>query len=262
MEITHDADLVASSPAPAQEAASAKSAIARIFDAVILGIFPLIARGFGYGFRVGTNDEIRRDARSVLGAVWRAKGVKPAADVAWYGERYDRATTWVVAYRGAEPVGVMGIVDMRIASIALDYGRRIAPRGLRLGVTRELGRLAILPAHRGGLVMVGLLINMYAWVSAQGIALLFSGSTPALFRVYERYNPTARLVQTETELFEDHVQERYFAPLRAYGGRDVVYTFEVAPASPFAVLARFLSGLVRRRPQSTGFGSTISRSTS
>lgn len=223
-----------------------KSALTRLFDRAAMGLMPLVARAFGYTFRVGADEALARDARGVLRAVWSAKGVHPPADVAWYGERYDAATTWIVAYHGGHAIAVMGLLDMRIASMALDYGNRLAPSGLALDTTREIGRLAILPEHRGGarVVMVGLLIEMLAWSLAHGIETLFAGSVPSLYRVYQRYNPTARLVYTPLAPSEPLVKARYFAPLRAYGGKDVVYTFSVAGATPSSVLTRCLAALL------------------
>ena len=234
-------------PVPSRESAAelpSRSTVARMFDAVALAAVPWIVRLLGYTFRVGTEANLRADARKVLAAVWKAKGVSPDPEVAWYAERYDRATTWIVAYNKGRPVGVMGLLDMRVASIALDYGQHKAPPGLALDVTREIGRLAILPEHRGGAkaVMVGLLCQMLAWSQKNGIVHLFSGSTPALFRIYQRYNATARLVTAPHDPVPDLVRDRYFAPLRAYGGEGVIYTFQVAGATPFRVFSRTLAG--------------------
>jgi hypothetical protein len=139
----------------------------------------------------------------------------------------------------------MGLLDMRIASVARDYGGQKAPPWLPLHLTREIGRLAILPEHRGGprVVMLGLLREMLVWSMDHGIEHLFSGSTPALFKVYRRYNATARLVSAPHDPVPSPERDRYFAPLRAYGGEGVVYTFDVAPATPFHVFSRTLAGL-------------------
>jgi hypothetical protein len=132
--------------------------------------------------------------------------------------------------------------------MALDYGGLTAPPWLPLHVTREIGRLAILPEHRGGsrVVMVGLLREMLVWSKDHGIAHLFSGSTPKLFRVYRRYNATARLLEAPVDPVPNPERDRYFAPLRAYGGPGVVYTFDVAPATPFQVFTRTLSRLASK----------------
>jgi hypothetical protein len=220
--------------------------LARLFDRGMLGAFPWIARGLGYSFRVGTQPSLEADAKKVLSAVWQAKRVAMAPEAARYAERYDPATTWIVAYHRGSPVGVMGLLDMRIASVALDDGGQKAPPSLPLKVTREIGRLAILPEHRGGsrVVMLGLLREMLVWSVEHGIEQLFSGSTPALFQVYKRYNATARLVAAPLDPVPSPERDRYFAPLRAYGGEGVVYTFDVAGATPFQVFSRTLAGLV------------------
>ena len=239
--------------APARREASrrarAKPALVRLFDATAMGAYPVLARGLGYEFRVGASDELRCDARAVVKAAWAAKGIAPPAEVAHVAERYDAASTWIVAYHRGSPVGAMGMLDMRIASIALDYSRRVAPPDLDLATTRELGRLAIVPQHRGGArtVMVGLLREMLHWSKSNGIERLFAGSTEALYRVYRGFNPTARLVDPPPAGAEPADKARYFEAMRAYGGAGALYTFEVAGASPWGVFSRFLTGELRSK---------------
>src|SRR5690242_19980438 len=47
-----------------------KPVLARLIDALVMGLFPILARALGYTFRVGTDPELARDARAVLHAVW------------------------------------------------------------------------------------------------------------------------------------------------------------------------------------------------
>jgi hypothetical protein len=233
-----------SSPAPRK-----RPLAVRLFDTAAMGIYPLVARLAGYHFRIGTDQDLRRDGRAVLREVWESKGVHAPADLAWIGERYDDATTWIIAYQGATPVGVLGLMDLRLASMALDYGAQQVPAELDLATTRELSRLAVLPRHRGGAqtVMVGLLREMLAWSRANGIERLFAGSTPVLYRVYRRFNPSARLIEARPVAEESPEQQRYFAALRAYGGKGVLYTFTTAGAMPWEIFSRFLAGFLRAR---------------
>jgi hypothetical protein len=146
----------------------------------------------------------------------------------------------------------MGLLDLRIASTALDLEGRVAPSWLDLRTTREIGRLAIVPSPRGGLqvVMVGLLREMLAWCEANGIRRLLAGSTERLYGVYARYNPTARRLYAPRVADEDPAITAWFAAKRAYGrGRTVLYTFEVAGASPWSVFSRFLT--LRLKPRGT-----------
>lgn len=131
---------------------------------------------------------------------------------------------------------------MRIASIALDYEGRVAPAGLDLATTREIGRLAIHESYRGRgqMVMAGLLLQMVAWCQRNEIRMLFSGSTKKLFEVYRRFNPSARLITSPRTILEDPLHTRYFENLRRYGGESCIYTFEVAGASPVAVATKSL----------------------
>lgn len=178
-----------------------------------------------------------------------SKGIAPPDDVAHIGARYDEACTWIVAYHRGRPVGVMGMLDMRVASISLDYSRRSAPPDLDLATTRELGRLGIVPDHRGGAqtVMVGLLREMLEWSVENGVERLFAGSTEQLDRVYRRFNPTAALVDPPAAPAEHPDKTRYFEAMRVYGGAGVLYTFEVAGASPWGVFSRYLAAQFGRR---------------
>jgi hypothetical protein len=202
----------------------------------------------GYRFRTGTDAALVRDAKAVHRESWRDKNVSIPVDARAWGAHYDDATwSWIVAYRRGRPVGTMALLDMRRASIALDYERRELPRGLDLAVTRECARLAIVPAargRRGQLVLIGLLLAMRRLCLRSGVSGLFAGSTPALFQVYRRFNRSARLVRAPLRATEDPVQTRYFEPLRRYGGRGCLYTFDIAAGSPPVVVARMVRDIV------------------
>jgi hypothetical protein len=223
---------------------------ARAFDALAMATFPWVARLAGYTFAVGKTPRLRTDAQAVLHDVWRPKGVITPDDVAWVGERFLLGGTWVLAYHRGAPVGVMGLFDPREVSPNLEYNRKRLPQHLDVARTREIARLAVAPAHRGGAqwVMVGLLREMLRWSQAGGVALLLTSATPALFRVYRHFNPTARqvdapdVVEPEPEPFT-----RYFRSPRAVTGAQVLFTFEVAGARPWDVFARFLAAALRRR---------------
>jgi hypothetical protein len=232
-----------------REPPASRTLFANAFDGAAMGVFPWVARAFGYTYRVGRTLDLQHDGRSVIQAVWGAKGLLPPTDLASFGARYDAGMTWIVAYKRGKAVGSMGLLDMRVASVALDYGRRLRPPGLDLATTREICRLAILPKHRGGaqLVMVGLLREMLAWSVRNGIVRLFSGSTEQLFNVYRRFNPTARIIDPPRDLSEDPTRERYYEKLRGYGGDGVLYTFDVDGASPWSVFSRFLTRNLKRQ---------------
>lgn len=220
------------------------------FDALAMGVWPWVARALGLTYRVGRSPELLADARAVHRAVSGPLGLLPPADVAWVGQRYDDATTWIVAYRGGRPVGVMGLLDVGIASIALDVERRELPRELDPARTREITRLAILPEARGGIqaVMVGLLREMLAWSKAQGVERLLVGSSASLYEVYRRYNPTVRRIDPPPAPPEDPAVTRYFEALRAcVAGRGMLYVFDVDGASPWSVFSRFLTRRLRQQ---------------
>src|SRR5688572_22924457 len=99
----------------------------RLFDTTAMTSYPLIARLLGYTFQVGRSDALRQDARAVLREVWSKLGVSPPATLAQIGERYERASTWIVAYHQGRPVGAKALLDVRVASIALDVMQRRLP---------------------------------------------------------------------------------------------------------------------------------------
>lgn len=230
--------------APPAAAPAARPVFEEIFDRAAIGAYTAIARAFGYQIRIGLDDTLERDANRVNAEVWNEKGVKPPADLASFGERYNRAVSvWFVVYSGTRPVGAMALLDMRVASVALDYERCAAPPSLDLERTREIGRLAILPEHRGRgqIVLAGLCLEMYLWCRDNGIHMLFSGATPKLFRMYQRFNASARLITAPRLPVEDPTKARYFEAIRRYGGEGCIFTFEVAGGAPWEVVARMLA---------------------
>jgi hypothetical protein len=244
-------------PRAARAPAHKATLLTALDDASSSTFFRLAALG-GYRFRTGTDPALVRDAKAVHHESWRDKKVSPPDDANAWGARYDNATwSWIVAYRRGRPVGTVALLDMRRASIALDYERRDPPLGLDLAVTRELARLAIVPTVRGRhgqVVMIGLLFMMRRHCLRGGVTGLFAGSTPALFQVYRRFNPSARLVQAHLRPTEDPIQTRYFEPLRRYGGKGCLYTFDIAAGSPPLLFARMVRDLVvaQRRRRSRG----------
>ena len=229
--------------------AAPKPLAVRLFDAAAMGLYPFVARALGYRFRTGNDHDLVRDAHAVHGVVWSEKGMAPPPGAASVAARYDRAvSTWIVAYHRGVPVGTMALLDLRRASVTLEIARKLPPPDLDLDTTREIARLAILRAHRGGAqtVMIGLLREMLAWSVANDIAMLFSGALPTLFEVYRRFNPTARIVEpADDHAPEDPTLARYFENIRAEAARGIHFTFEVAGASPWNVFSRFLRRRVR-----------------
>jgi hypothetical protein len=221
----------------------------RGFDAFAMSAYPHVARGFGYTFRVGDASQLGYDAKRVLHDVWAPLGIDIPDEVAWVGERFMNTATWIVAYHRARPVGVMGLFDPREASPNMMYNRVCVPPNLDLSRTREIARLAILREHRGGaqLVMVGLLREMLRIALEANIRWLLTSSTEALLRVYRRFNPTARIVETVPVEFELPEVTRYFASPRAVTGPQVLFTFEVEGARPWEVFSRFLRHTVGLR---------------
>ncbi|MEW5849952.1 MAG: hypothetical protein AB2A00_14245 [Myxococcota bacterium] len=222
--------------------------LARAFDALAMGTFPLVATVLGYRVRVGATPELRADARDVLAQVWRAEGVSPSEDARWVEERYDAATTWVVVSHRGRPVGVVGVLDMRIACLSLDFEMRVPPPGMDLATTREVARLAILPSHQRGdqLVLVALLHQVLTLCRRAGVRTLMGGSTRNLFELYRRFNPAAQIIHPPAKTHEPPELTQYFAPLRAYSaGRGVLFTFDLGAASPWHVFSRLVKNRVR-----------------
>lgn len=219
----------------------------KFFDEAAMGSYPHIARLLGYTFRVGYSEELLRDARTVLQEVWSAAGITFPQELAWVGEQYDKASVWIVAYHRGKPVGVKGLIDTRRASLALDVMQRQMLPELEGRRVREIARLAILPSHRGGqqTIMVGLLREMLHFCKKEGAEYLLAGSDRRLFRVYQRYNPTACEIHPphNPKLHPDVV--RYFESVRTHSPDPVLYTFRVDGASPWSVFQRFLTRRLR-----------------
>ena len=231
-------------------AAVGKPSAARLFDAAAMALYPWLARAFGYRFRVGLDEALVADGRSVHRAVWAEIGVDPGALDATLSQRYARAAScWIVAYHGDAPVGAMALCDLRVASVTLDFEGCLPPRGIDLARTREIAKLAILKAHRGHgqLVMVGLLREMLVWSKRAGIVQLFGGSEQRHYRMYRRFNPTARLHDKRPGPPQPESLVRYYQPLRRWSGPSVLFSFEVQGASPWRVFSDLVARKLGRR---------------
>lgn len=230
--------------------------LVRLFDATAMGLIPVVTSLLGYRFRVGTDARLRQDAHAVLAGVWAEEGAQAPAALAWVGERYEPAVqAWIVAYHRGRPVGVMAMCDPRVASLGLDCWQRRPPTGADLTHTREIARLGILAPYRGRgqTVMIGLLREMLAWSQRHGVQELLVASAAGLVASYRRFNPTARLLDWPQVEDEDPVLTAYFAPVRQWGRRGAVYTFQVSGASPWATASTWVRGrLAARRADGKG----------
>jgi hypothetical protein len=225
---------------------------ARPFDGAALVILPRLAKVLGYAFKVGNDADLRRDAAFVVTTVLGADGLLPTADVAWFGQRYDDATTWVVAYCGSLPVGALAIQDMRQASLGLDLAGRVVPPELKLARTRELGRLAVLQHHRSSAVIpTGLLLTALSWMLDNEVNHVFAAADARLSHLLNALCPTAREVDAASDRSVDVTRDRYFKRRRLAAGPPQLLTFDVASAWTWRFLWQQMIGW--------GRGSTVAQ---
>jgi hypothetical protein len=220
----------------------------RAFDRMAMATFPLVARQLGYTFRTGRDAALEADAKAVFTAVYAPEGGLPPAELVAFGQRYDDAATWIVAYYRGKPIGVKALLDVRVASVALDVTETQLPPHWNAEQVREISRLAILRSHRGGrgVVMVGLLREMLHAARSEAVTTLLAGADRKLFHVYARYNPTARIVHFPL-VAPKPLARAYFHHARSHSPDPVLFAFDVAGASPWAIFQRFLTGQLRRK---------------
>lgn len=204
-----------------------------------LFLFPLIARFFGYTFKTGTQTALVTDALRVLQTVHATKGGLPPKDLQHLRIRYDQASTWIVAYQQKRPVGVIALLDIRTASIALDLAERTLPEDWNEEKTREIGRLAIVLSHRGRpLVMAGIIREVLKQVQRLKIDTLLAHADYNLYRIYAGYTPSIRVLDLPTtEVSAD--TRRYFHYLRASSSAPVLFAFDVNNDPPCDVFRRY-----------------------
>ena len=241
-------DTIANPPAPNAPIRPSARTGQRWWGRLAMALFPPAVKLLGYTFRVGHGPAFTADARRVLEAVWSA----PAEDSAAH-RRYLESPTWLLGYRHGEPIACMGLYDVREFSFSLNHLRAAPPRGMDPATYRDLSRLAIVPAARGGaqLVMIGLLREMTLWCQTRGVTHILSISVPSLFPVFERYNPSARQITLEPAAaplppglgdYHDRIAARV--------GPVISYTFDMSGFDALGVMLRaFLRPLrrIRRR---------------
>ena len=137
----------------------------------------------------------------------------------------------------------MALYDVREVSFTLDHIRREAPKDMDPATYRDLGRLAIVREERGGTnkVMIGLLREMHVWCQKNEVTHLLSASSVGLFRVFRRYNRSARLVSLPRRPVSDAVRA-YHSPITARVGELLPYTFDLRAFDALDVMVRTLTG--------------------
>jgi GNAT superfamily N-acetyltransferase len=216
----------------------------RLLDPLALAAYPVLAGALGYRFETGSSERLHRHGRAVLAEVWASEGLAPPPpEHKAISERYDAATTWIVAYAGGKPVGVLGLVDLRVVSVALDLFQRLPPPELALDKTIELARLAVLPAHRGraDTVLVGLLREMLVFCKQRGLETVFASAARPMYQFYRRFNPTARLIDPPPKPSEPEELTRYYQALREFdAGQGVLFVMDVGDCSAWPVFRQFV----------------------
>lgn len=207
-----------------------------------LTLFPLALRPLGYTFRVGQSPTLSDDARRVLEAVGGPDDSEPH-------RRYLESAAWVVGYRHGAPIACMGLYDTRVLSFTLNHIRSAPPHGMDPATYRDLSRLAIVPAERGGshFVMLALLCKMSVWCQENGITHLLTISVPALFAVYQRYNPSAEQITLEPAAAPPSEEvQAYHDRIAARIGPVISYTFDMNGFDALGSMLRAILQPVRR----------------
>lgn len=229
----------------------------RWWGRLAMSLFPPAVRLLGYTFRTGHGPAFSSDARAVLEAVWSAP-----AEYAGPHRQYVESPTWMIGYRHGKPIACMALYDVRELSFSLNHLQAAPLRGVDPASYRDLSRLAIVPAARGGsqLVMIGLLREMALWCWAQGVTQILSISVPSLFPVFERYNPSAKQVTLEPASTPvPEVIQSYHDRIAARVGPVISYTFDLDGFDALSVMLRAFTRPFRRvlrrlglRPQASG----------
>jgi hypothetical protein len=237
--------VAAGSLSPAWHAAGVSRAFAGLFDWLAFLLFAPWAWLQGYRFVEATTPEQIADARRVKGEVYAPLGIAPVADLAEWGQRYDRAAQAFVAYHRGRAVGTLSLLDTTVASVVFDVVPPLLPSGVERPRVWEIGRLGIAAGSRGRshIVLIGLLRAMCLFSRRRGIDHWVAFSTRTVYRLARHFNPSARLLPADPHTQPDPVAVRYAADyLRAIGGKPVVYLMDADGFSPWAVFRRHVTG--------------------
>ncbi len=194
-----------------------------------------------------------RDAAQVLDAVFGPRPAPPP-ELAHIEARYAAmAVTFIARVRG-RPVGTLTLYVPQTSSRTVESVAVDLPDGLRPVDVIDIGRLAILPAHRGGarLVLLGLLAAADAFSRRIARTWWIGVSRPPLVAAFRRLNPTTRPLPLAAVDARAPEVMRYWAH---YRGADPAarepFIISTGGTRPSRVVTRHaavaLRGLLRRR---------------
>lgn len=183
-------------------------------------------------------------ARTVLGE----RRVPP--DLRHIDARYGRMAVTLVAYHRRTPVGTLTLYLPGSSSRTLESAPLRLPAGVRPWQMVDIGRLAVLPEHRGGarLVLLGLLAVAQRFTEQAGRTYWVGMTHPSLLRVFEALNPTVRPLETTVDDRRPDALVRYWRSYRrGVSPAPAPFILVANGASPRTLLTRHACRLLRAR---------------
>lgn len=192
----------------------------------------------------------RADAEAVLAAVAGPPAPIPA-DLTDLHRRYADMAYTFVAYVGRRPVGTMTLYLPVTRSRTVDSAPVVLPAGVHPRDVIDIGRLAILPEHRGGarLVMLSLLDAAHDFSRRIGRTWWVGMTAAGLVSVFNRLNHTTRPLRLAGVDRRPGPLVRYWRAYRGGRGTDGLAPFilEVDQTVPSRVIGEAFAAALRRR---------------
>lgn len=208
-----------------------------------------ISRLTGLRVRIARTPAALDDADAVAAAVLGDRRATMPLELRHIEARYARMSTTLVAYHRGRPVGALTLYLPTDSSRTIESAPLRLPDGIRPWQVVDIGRLAILPSHRGGnrLVLLGLLEAAQRISIETGRPWWVGMTSPGLFDVFGRLNPTVRELPLAFSDRRSPALLRYWSIYREGGGARRPFILDVTRSSASEVVPAHLARLLRRR---------------
>lgn len=219
-------------------------------DRLFRGALVAVSRLAGVRIRVARSAAERADAEAVAAAVLGERRGRVPPSLRSIGARYDAMATTLVAYDEGRPVGTMTLYLPTDSSRTVESAPLRLPDGIEPRDVVDIGRLAVLPSHRGGarLVLLGLLGAAQRFSERAGRRWWVGMTSPKLVEVFRRLNPTARPLPRALVDERPAAVVLYWIAYREGAARELApFIMANAGASPVRILTRHCARLLRGR---------------
>ncbi len=179
-----------------------------------------VLRVAGYRIVIACSPEEQEIAYRIRSTVYLEEGyIRAEQAVRGFRDAFEHHSVIWLAWQHGKAVGTIRVTPLQEKQSPVFAYTGGIEQDLEelLDTGAEIGRFAILPAYRGGLLSTGLLFTAYTWALTHGYDHLLWGGPVAIYRWLKRFIPGTRLLDVQIQAYAKREMAGYFRKHRRVG---------------------------------------------